>query len=107
MTRENLELAVGVEAAFAGVYELGCAKPPRAEQRRDARRPRPFPHAVEELAVLHVVAVDELLVREQVAVRVEDALGLAGGPRRVVELGRVVGGGVAGDDRVRGCELHA
>ena len=43
---------------------------------------------------LDVVAVDELLVGEDVAVGVEDALGEPGGARRVVELGRVVGGGV-------------
>jgi hypothetical protein len=51
---------------------------------------------VEELAVADVVAVDELLVPEQVAVRVEDALGEAGRARRVVELGGVVG-----------CRVHA
>ena len=53
--------------------------------------PGPLARAVEELAVAHVVAELELLVREQVAVRVQDALGDAGGAGRVVELGGVVG----------------
>ena len=67
-----------VEPALALVDELDGAEAPRPEQRRDARRPRPLAHAVEALAVLDVVAVDELLVREQVAVRVDDALGQPG-----------------------------
>jgi len=46
---------------------------------------------VEDLAVADVVAELELLVREQVAVGVEDALRLAGRAGRVVELGWVVG----------------
>ena len=49
---------------------------------------------MEQLAVLHVVAVLELLVRQQIAVRVQDALGEPGRARRVEELRRVVGGGV-------------
>ena len=49
---------------------------------------------MEELTLLHVVAIDELLVAEDVAVGVEDPLGESRGPRRVVDLGRVVGGGV-------------
>ena len=48
--------------------------------------PGPLAHAVEALAVLHLVAVDELLVGEDVAVRVDDALREPGRPRRVVEL---------------------
>ena len=56
--------------------------------------PGPLARAVEELAVAHVVAELELLVREQVAVRVQDALGEPGRAGRVVELGRVVGRGV-------------
>ena len=51
---------------------------------------------MEELAVLDVVAVDELLVGEDVAVGVEDALREPGRAGGVVELGRVVGGGVDG-----------
>ena len=61
-------------------------------------RPGPLAHAVEALAVLHLVAVDELLVGEDVAVRVHDALREPGRPRRVVELRRVVGRGVGADE---------
>ena len=96
---EEVELLVGIEAALALVDELDGAEPPRPEQRRDPGRPRPLAHAVEALAVLHVVAVDELLVGEQVAVRVQDALGEAGGAGGVVELRRVVGGRVDGLER--------
>ena len=92
--REEVELLVRVEAALALEDALHRAEAPRPEQRRDPGRPGPLAHAVEALAVLHLVAVDELLVREQVAVGVDDALGQAGGAGRVVELGRVVGGGV-------------
>jgi len=57
---------------------------------------------VEELAVLDVVAVEELLVGEDVAVGVEDALGESGRARGVVELARVVGERVlAGEGVVR------
>ena len=91
---EEVELLGGVEAPLALQHDLDGAQAPRPEQRRDAGRPRPLPHAVEELAVLDLVAVDELLVREHVAMRVDDALGQAGGAARVVELRRVVGGGV-------------
>ena len=101
VAREHVELLVRVEAALALVDELDRAEPPRAEQRRDARRPRPLPHPVEELALLHVVAVDELLVREEVAVRVEDPLGEPGGAGGVVELRRVVGQRVLGLERCR------
>ena len=94
MLGQHRELLLGVEAALALEDELRRAEPPRAEQRRDPRRPRPLAHAVEELALAHVVAVDELLVGEQVAVRVQDALREPGRPGRVVELGRVVGRGV-------------
>jgi hypothetical protein len=51
---------------------------------------------VEELAVAHVVAELELLVREQIAVGVQDALREPGGAGRVVELRGVVGGRVDG-----------
>src|SRR4051794_4281039 len=91
---EHRELLLGVEAALALEDELRRAKAPRAQQRRDARRPRPLPHAMEELAVAHVVAVDELLVPEQVPVGVQDALRQPGGAARVIELPRVVGRGV-------------
>jgi hypothetical protein len=47
---------------------------------------------VEHLPVLQVVAVDELLVGEDVPVSVEDALRQARRPRRVIELGGIVGG---------------
>ena len=42
------------------------------------------------LAVLDVVAVAELLVREDVAVGVDDALGEAGRTGGVVELSRII-----------------
>ena len=100
--RQHRELLLGVEAALALEDELRRAEPPRPEQRRDPGRPGPLPHAVEQLAVAHVVAVDELLVREDVAVRVQDALGEPGGAGGVVELGRVVGGGVDGLEVRRG-----
>jgi hypothetical protein len=51
---------------------------------------------VEELAVPDVVAVDELFVAEDVAVGVQDPLREPGRAGRVVELGRIVGGGVDG-----------
>jgi hypothetical protein len=51
---------------------------------------------VEPLAVSNLVAVDELLVREQVPVRVDDALREPGRPGGVVELRRVVGERVLG-----------
>ena len=47
-------------------------------------------------SVAQVVAVDELLVGEHVAVGVQDALRETGRAGRVVELGRVVGGRVHG-----------
>ena len=46
---------------------------------------------MEQLAVLDVVAELELVVTEQVPVRVEDPLRETRGPRRVIELRRVVG----------------
>src|SRR4051794_326430 len=73
--REEAELLLGVEAALARVYERGGSIPPGAEQGTDAGSPRPLTHAVEQLAVLHVVAELELLVTQQIAVRVQDALG--------------------------------
>ena len=94
MAAEERELAVRVEAALALQDDLDRAEAPRPEQRRDAGRPRPLAHAVEALAVLHVVAVDELLVAEDVAMGVQDALGQAGRAGGVVELGGVVAGGV-------------
>ena len=63
-----------VEAALAPVDALQRPEPPGAEQRRDPGRPRPLAHPVEALAVLHLVAVEELLVGEDVAVRVDDPL---------------------------------
>ena len=52
VARQEVELLVRVEAALALVDALDGAEPPRPEQRRDARRPRPLAHAVEALAVL-------------------------------------------------------
>ena len=97
MAGEEVELVGGHEAGLALEHVLDRAQPPRAEQRRDAGRPGPFAHAVEALAVADVVAVDELLVGEDVAVGVDDALRLAGGPGGVVELRGVVGRCVLGD----------
>ena len=102
---EEAQLLLGVEAALAREYERGRAVAPGSEQRRDPGRPGPLAHAVEQLAVLHVVAELELLVGEEVAVGVQDALGQAGGAGGVVELGRVVGGGVGDLVGVRG-RLH-
>ena len=118
MAREEVQLLVRVEPALALIDELHRAEAPRPEQRRDARGPRPLAHAVEALAVAHVVAVDELLVREQVPVRVDDALRQPGRARRVVELRRVLGervhaleGRVAGGQQLvvehRGCARRA
>ena len=96
MAAEEVELLVGVEAALALEHDLHGAEAPRPEQRRDPGGPRPLPHPVEALALLHLVAELELLVGEDVAVRVDDALGQPGGAGRVVELRRVVGARVEG-----------
>ena len=63
-----------VEAAGSPVDVLDCSEPPRPEQRRDPGGPRPFAHPVESLAVLDLVAVGEILVAEDVAMGVDDAL---------------------------------
>ena len=86
-----------VEPALAPVDALHCAQPPRAEERRDPGCPGPLPHPVETLPVLDLVAVEELLVTEDVAVGVDDALGESGGAGGVVQLCRIVGGGVDAD----------
>ena len=88
MARQEVELLVRVEPALALVDRLHRAVPPRPEQRADPRRPRPLPHPVEQLALADVVAVHELLVGEQVAMRVQDPLRQPGRARRVVQLGR-------------------
>ncbi len=85
---------LGVVAALARLHECDRAVAPRPQQRADAGRPGPLARAVEELAVADVVAELELLVREQVAVCVEDALRQSRGARGVVELGGIVGRGV-------------
>ena len=79
-----------IEPRLAPVDALHRAEPPWAEQRRDPRRPRPLAHAVELLAVLDLVAVGELLVGQDVPVRVHDPLCEPGRARRVVELGWIV-----------------
>ena len=91
---EEVELLVRVEPALALIDALNGAQSPRAQQRRDARRPCPLAHAVEALSVLDLVAVGELLVRQEVAVGMDDALRHAGRSRRVVELRGVVGRGI-------------
>ncbi|CAB4932165.1 unannotated protein [freshwater metagenome] len=73
---------------------MGGAGAPRAEQRVQSRGPGPLAHGAEALAVLHLVAVLELLVAQDEAVGVQDALRQTGGPRRVEELRGVVRGGV-------------
>ena len=102
--REQAQLLLRVEAALARVDVLHRPVAPGAQQRADAGGPRPLAGAVEQLAVLDVVGELELLVREQVAVRVQDALRLPGGAGGVVELGRVVGRGV---DRVVASEAFS
>ena len=99
---EEVELLVRVEAALTLVDALHGAETPGPEERRDAGGPGPLAHPVESLAVLHLVAVDELLVGEDVAMRVDDALRQARRPRRVVELRRIVGRGVGADEVGRG-----
>ena len=68
-------MLLGIVAALARLDERHRPVAPGAEQRADARRPGPLARAVEELTVAHVVTELELLVREQVAVGVQDALG--------------------------------
>src|SRR5205823_9060656 len=91
VAREEVELLVRLKSRLPLVYALDRPHPPRPQQRADTSRPRPLAHAVEELALADVVAVAELLVGEYVAVGMDDALGHARGPRRVVELRGVVG----------------
>jgi hypothetical protein len=94
VAREEVELSVRVEAALALVDALHRTEPPGAEQRRDPGGPRPLAHAVEALALAHVVAIGELVVREQVPVGVHDPLRKPGRAARVVELRGIVAGGV-------------
>ena len=91
-----------VEASLAPVDTLQRAKPPRTKQRCDPCGPGPLAHPVEALAVLYLVAIPELLVPEDVAVGVHDPLRE---PRRagcVVELRRVIGGGIGAHEIPRG-----
>ena len=88
---EKIELLVRVETGFAPVDTLQRSQPPRTEERRDPRRPRPLAHAVKAFAVLHLVAIHEFLVGEDVAVGMHDPLRKTGRPRGVVELRWVVG----------------
>src|SRR4029079_2443307 len=90
---EKVELPVRVEAGFAAVDALQRSQPPGAEERGDPRCPRPLAHAVKSLAILDLMAVDELFVREDVPVGMHDALRKSRRPRGVVELRRVVGEG--------------
>ena len=87
-----------VEPGLAPVDVLHRAEPPGAEQRRDPGGPGPLAHAVEALAVLDLVAVGELLVGQDVAVRVHDPLREPGRARRVVELGWIVRRRVLADE---------
>ena len=97
MPAEEVELLVWVEARLSAIHALLGADTPWAEQRRNPSRPRPLPHPVEPFAVRDVMAVPELLVPEQVPVRLHDPLGEAGRPRGVVELRGVVGGRIDAD----------
>src|SRR5262249_21146049 len=97
MTAQEVELPVRVEAALAPVDALERPEAPRPEERRDACGPCPLPHSVEALAVPDLVAVDELLVSEDVPVRVDDPLGETRRARGEVELRRVVRGRGRGD----------
>ena len=96
MAREKVELLPRIEAALALVNALDGAKAPWPEQGRDPRGPGPLAHAVKALAVVNLVAVEKLFVREDVAVSVHDPLREAGGARRVVELRGIARGGVGG-----------
>ncbi len=96
MAGQEVQLPAGIEARLALVDALHCPQAPGPEQGRDASRPCPLAHAVEALALLDVVAVDELVVGEQVSVGVDYPLGQPGGARRVVQLGGIVGGRVGG-----------
>src|SRR5262245_66189707 len=87
-----------VEAALAPIDALQRAKPPRPEQRRYPRGPGPLAHPMEALAVLYLVAIAELLVPEDVAVRVDDPLRTPRRARCVVELRRVIAGRVDATD---------
>ena len=98
---EEVELSRGVEPCFATVDALHRPEPPRPEQRSDPGSPGPLAHPVEALAVLDLVAVDELLVAEDVPVRVDDPFRQPCRPGRVVELGRIVGRRVGADRRGR------
>ena len=69
-----------VEAGLPHVHALHGSEPPRREEGCDPRRPRPLSHPVEQLPVADVVAVDELLVGEDVPVGVEDPLRQPGRP---------------------------
>ena len=70
--REEAQVLLGVVAALARLHERHRAVAPRPEQRADTGGPGPLAGAVEQLAVAHVVAELELLVREQVPVGVQN-----------------------------------
>ena len=97
MTAEEVELLVRIEAALAPVDALQRAETPRPEKRRDPRRPCPLAHAVEPLAVFDLVAIEKLLVAEDVAMRMHDPFRESRRARGVVQLRRILGGGVAHD----------
>ena len=81
---QEVELPMRIESGLAPVDALHRSEPPRAQKRRDPCGPRPLAHAVKPLAVGDLVAVHELLVAQDVAVGVHDALRQPGRPRRVV-----------------------
>src|SRR5436190_6204351 len=70
---EEVELLARVEPALTPVDALERAETPRPEQWRDSGSPCPLAHAVETLAVLHFVAVEEFLVAKDVAMRMDNA----------------------------------
>src|SRR5690348_2944589 len=91
MAGQEVELLVGVKAALTLIHGLHRPEPPRADQRTDPGRPRPLTHAVKDLAVTNIVAIEELLVAKEVSMGVENALRKPGRARGVVELRGVVG----------------
>ena len=99
---EHVERLRGVVAALAAEHRDRRPEPPRPEDAgHDAGDPGPLAGRVEDLVVAHVVDVLELVVGEEVAVRVDDPLRQPGRAGRVVDLGGLVGRGVERREDVR------
>src|SRR5512133_179175 len=99
LAAEEVELLVRVEPALTLIDALDRAETPRPEKWRDSRSPRPLAHAMETLAVLDFVAVEKFLVAKDVAMRMDNAFRESRCARCVIELRRIIGGGVA-EDRI-------